>query len=512
MAAQTPPDLTQDAWSRIAPLFQAQLAAMLGQQATPDIYGYPGRGGAPGGIGDQPGGVMVPGNAGHQGMVDQAYQQLQDAITQLHARSQAAQGSADQAGQAYQSAAQAPLPSQSPGQMATSLFGNLATAVSKNPQYQEGAQNRLSGERASMMEQRSQQLQGLHDEYQRRAEIAQNLGQLDVSLEFQTKANRANATLEQLHKMLESQRDAAVKLGVAGTIAGGRLMGSEAQAGSRVTSAGIMAGAHDLSTVAGKVMDLVMAGVLDPESGRAIIAKAAGTPATGGTVQGGAGGGNALRGASGDNSGASTPQTFAPPWIGAAVDSISPGHFVIDLGKVPPGKGNAAAAARYGVAQGYKVVKGADADNLRDIKVARQNLVDQQGEFLKLLPPDWQSRVAQSPGIKLKQLLQSNGTLGAWKAWNDSWIGFLRASVGSKAMRMSQPQIDNLWKNNAININDVASTGLKKFQIAGRLLDNRENGLGGWRGGTFPTVGDMHSGAVGDSTAPSADPLGILPR
>lgn len=135
--------------------------------------------------------------SGEQAASDQLQKQLAD-------RARAAQGTADTAQQTYQQAASEPAPGPSAEQGLTSLFGNLASAVSGQPRYAEQAQQRLAVERGQSAQRRMERLQALEQDYTRKAQMAAQLNNADLEFEFITKAQKVHQATEKISEFITS--------------------------------------------------------------------------------------------------------------------------------------------------------------------------------------------------------------------------------------------------------------------------------------------------------------------
>lgn len=206
--------------------YDKMLQVMLGQSFDPSLAGTPQA----------------------QGMLGQAEQGLGQTMQGIHEAAQGAQGRADTSAQTYQKAAAQPMPQLPPEAGLTSLFGNLATAATGKPMYAGQAQERLSQERQQLMETRAQRLESLEREYTNRAEVARQMGQLDLSLEYEQQANKVAAARSTVASLITgspvAKREVLEK--VIGGATGERI--AQIAGGARVGSAQILAGSQDLRT------------------------------------------------------------------------------------------------------------------------------------------------------------------------------------------------------------------------------------------------------------------------
>lgn len=129
-----------------------------------------------------------------QTQADAQMQALAQALAQHTA--EAAQA-AEQAGGAYQQAAGAPVPQPNPlDVLIPSLFGNVASVLSRNPAYQEHGQQSVKQQRADLLKARADNLQALRDTWEVKARAAQQAGDLEAE-------QGARAKVEQLSKQYD---------------------------------------------------------------------------------------------------------------------------------------------------------------------------------------------------------------------------------------------------------------------------------------------------------------------
>lgn len=150
----------------------------------------------------------ISGAAGQTGVDPEVARQAM--LLELLQRTQAAQGEATQAGQAYQQAANAPAPlvgglaSLVPG-----LFGNVASILTQNPTYQQQAQQGIQTAQGTLLQRRRDNLQALEAQYQQKADAARQLGNSALELENRTKLDSIHRQQDRLDKMEEDKRHQA---------------------------------------------------------------------------------------------------------------------------------------------------------------------------------------------------------------------------------------------------------------------------------------------------------------
>lgn len=131
-----------------------------------------------------------------------AYQAQQDQqLEQIHQSALAAAQQSQQASQQYQNLAAAPPPQVGGGNFANELLGGVASVLSQNPAYLQGAQQQRQGLQSDLMESRKSNLMALRDLAGQRADVAEKMGNLEV-------AEKARLTSERLARQI-GEMDAA---------------------------------------------------------------------------------------------------------------------------------------------------------------------------------------------------------------------------------------------------------------------------------------------------------------
>lgn len=132
-----------------------------------------------------------------QGM-DQLMSQLAQEALGAQERAAASQGD-------YEALAKQPPPMEGPGEVTRSLFGNIASAVSGQPQFAQQAQAANARDLGSLMEARKERLAVLHDQVTQRAQLAQQLGNLKLSTSLHQQAGQLERALGNIDKLQQSQ-------------------------------------------------------------------------------------------------------------------------------------------------------------------------------------------------------------------------------------------------------------------------------------------------------------------
>jgi len=170
------------------------------------------------------------------------------------------------------------------------------------------------------------------------------------------------------------------------------------------------------------------------------------------------------------------------PGLGAGFDlnksrmlkTTRSGKKFVDIGGVT---GNAKTALIMAAdAAGYPVPDKAAVAGLGDVDRARRDLDKLEKDVLTLVPHDAQGRIIGYAGRKIRQLSQSDPARGAFRVWADAAIPVLRATAGSRNLRITQEQV-KLAISNLPTMDDTFETVEKKLAILRSLLDNAEGPL-----------------------------------
>lgn len=160
-------------------------------------------------------------------------------------------------------------------------------------------------------------------------------------------------------------------------------------------------------------------------------------------------------------------------WIPSYVTTTRSGQKFLDISQLT-GKDHAA-AVRYAASQGIPALGTTEIGQLQDIEAASSNVEDVLDQLHGMLPADAQARLAAYPGIRLSALLQTNAQVAAFNTWRGSAIRTLRATAGSKGLRLNQKEIDIAVKNEIPQITDTYDVAVKKMENVKKMLHNASN-------------------------------------
>jgi hypothetical protein len=139
------------------------------------------------------------------GLAKTAQAGMGDLMSQLSQDALAAQGGLLSAESKYAGALQQPPPTEGPGEVTSSFFGNLATGLTGQPRYSEQAEAGNTRDLNALMEQRKEQLASLHENVTKRAALAQQLGNLKLSTSLQQQASQVERALDGIDKIQEGR-------------------------------------------------------------------------------------------------------------------------------------------------------------------------------------------------------------------------------------------------------------------------------------------------------------------
>jgi hypothetical protein len=111
-----------------------------------------------------------------------------------------------------------------------------------------------------------------------------------------------------------------------------------------------------------------------------------------------------------------------------------------------------------------------------DVARAQLDLDKLEKDVLPLVPRDPQGRILGAFNRKISTLAQTDPARAAYRVWADAAIPVLRATAGSKNLRITQEQV-KLAISNIPKQDDTWSTVEKKLAVLRTLLGNAESSL-----------------------------------
>jgi hypothetical protein len=113
--------------------------------------------------------------------------------------------------------------------------------------------------------------------------------------------------------------------------------------------------------------------------------------------------------------------------------------------------------------------------------------------------------VVVGPRNKLSAVFQTDEDLAAFSSWRTAAIKNLRATAGSKGLRLNQAEIELAVENDIPRITDTVDVARRKMANLSIMFDNAEKAVFGGRGAgpkASPTKGEP------DAASGSAAPAG----
>lgn len=125
---------------------------------------------------------------------------------------------------------------------------------------------------------------------------------------------------------------------------------------------------------------------------------------------------------------------------------------------------------------GIPVLSSADVSAIREVDNARLNQQMIAGNFLSRLPKDPTGRVMGGAlENKLSAFFQTDEYLASVGTLRTAAIQALRATAGSKGLRINEAEIAQAVENDIPKITDTISVAMTKMKLVGQMLDNAED-------------------------------------
>jgi len=134
------------------------------------------------------------------------------------------------------------------------------------------------------------------------------------------------------------------------------------------------------------------------------------------------------------------------------------------------------AAIKFAVANGMRALSQPEADGIKEVDNAKLNIQTMQQRIHDILPADWQARIAQSPGIKMSQLLQTNDNRAAFGDMRVAAIQQIRALV-TKGLRLNMAEINLAVNNDIPQLTDTYATAMRRTNDLNDFLSNAANSV-----------------------------------
>ncbi len=178
---------------------------------------------------------------------------------------------------------------------------------------------------------------------------------------------------------------------------------------------------------------------------------------------------------------ASVKPPAEPLDVSADLQTTATGRKFINLSDYK-GTNAGNAAKKAAESQGAVALSKEDAGVLQEIDAARSNTSDITSQIEGKLATSPLGRLEKAGENKLSALFQTDDDLAAYGAWRTAAIKNLRATAGSKGLRLNQAEIELAIQNDIPQLTDTVSVAKKKAQILNTMFDNAEKAVFGGRG------------------------------
>ncbi len=139
---------------------------------------------------------------------------------------------------------------------------------------------------------------------------------------------------------------------------------------------------------------------------------------------------------------------------------------------------------------GVTMVSKEQANALQEIDNARANQKSIIDQISGSLPKDPSGRPLAAASTALAKIFQTDEQKAAFSSWRSAAIQTLRATAGSKGLRINQAEIAMAIENDIPKLTDTVGVAQQKVKNIGTMLDNAESSI-----------------VVKDRSAPSAEPM-----
>lgn len=117
------------------------------------------------------------------------------------------------------------------------------------------------------------------------------------------------------------------------------------------------------------------------------------------------------------------------------------------------------------------------ANSMQEIDNARMNQRDIMTQIGGLLPKDASGRIMSMPGTTLSRVFQTDSQKAAFSSWRTAAIQTLRATAGSKGLRINAAEIAQAIENDIPKLTDTYGVAQQKVSNINTLLDNAERSI-----------------------------------
>jgi len=157
------------------------------------------------------------------------------------------------------------------------------------------------------------------------------------------------------------------------------------------------------------------------------------------------------------------------------VQTTRSGKTYIDLSQYSAGERDKARKAASDV--GAVPLSKEQANALQEIDNARANQKSINDQIGDLLPKSVAGRGAAALTVPLEKVFQTNDQIAAYNSWRTAAIQTLRATAGSKGLRINQAEIAQAIENDIPKLTDTVGVAQQKLKNINTLLDNAESSI-----------------------------------
>lgn len=157
------------------------------------------------------------------------------------------------------------------------------------------------------------------------------------------------------------------------------------------------------------------------------------------------------------------------------VQTTRSGKTYIDLSQYSVGERDRARKAAADA--GATPLSKEQANALQEIDNARANQQSIQDQIGSLLPKGPGGRAVAGVTVPLSKLFQTNDQIAAYNSWRTAAIQTLRATAGSKGLRINQAEIAQAIENDIPKLTDTVGVARQKLKNINTLLDNAEGSI-----------------------------------
>jgi hypothetical protein len=159
------------------------------------------------------------------------------------------------------------------------------------------------------------------------------------------------------------------------------------------------------------------------------------------------------------------------------IRTTSSGGRYVDLSQSRAAGGERNTARAAAIAAGAMPVSKEQADALGEIDTARANQKAIATQIGDLLPKTPGARAGATVNVPLSKVFQTQDQIAAYGSWRTAAINSLRATAGSKGLRINEAEIAAAIENDIPKLTDTVGTARQKLANINTMLDNAERSI-----------------------------------